>query len=151
MSFSKAIFGAPEVHVAIYSYLLHFQWELFQLPLFAGFNDANYYDVILHCTKATFGDIIIAILAFLLASALVRSRRWMLEKNFVAIGAFLFTGILITLGFELLATGTLNRWEYADTMPIIPLLGVGVSPVVQWVLIPMLVIWFSRRQLRGND
>ncbi len=151
MSLSKRVFGIPEIHVATYSYLLHFQWELFQLPLFSGFNNVNYYDVIFHCTKATFGDVIIAIVAFFLASIFVRSRRWILEKNSTARGVFLFTGILITIGFEVLATGPLNRWEYAETMPIIPVLGVGVSPVAQWIFIPMLVVWFSQRQLLASD
>lgn len=151
MSISSRFLGLPEVHIAIFSYLLNFQWELFQMPLFSGFNGIEYYDAILHCTQATFGDVVISLIAFLAASAAVRSRRWLLEDNGIAIGVFFLTGLMITVCFELLATGPLNRWEYADIMPLIPFTGVGVSPVAQWVLIPALVVWFSRRQLRAND
>jgi len=32
-------------------------------------------------------------------------------------------------------------------MPVIPLLGVGLSPLLQWVVLPPIVVWFVRRQL----
>jgi len=113
------------------------------MPLFSGFSGAEYYDVILHCTKATIGDVVIALAAFLVASAVVRSRHWLLDDNRIAMGVFFATGIVITIVFELLATGPLDRWEYAGTMPVVPFTGVGASPVAQWLLIPALVVWFS--------
>jgi hypothetical protein len=34
-------------------------------------------------------------------------------------------------------------------MPIVPPFGTGLSPLVQWLVIPPLVLWMTRRHLRG--
>jgi hypothetical protein len=33
-------------------------------------------------------------------------------------------------------------------MPIVPWIRVGLLPALQWLLLPPLVLWFVRRQLR---
>ena len=48
---------------------------------------------------------------------------------------------------ERLATGPLERWAYAERMPVIPLLEVGLSPLLQWIVVPPLIVWLVRRQL----
>ncbi len=65
--------------------------------------------------------------------------------------AFLAIGLVITIVFEILATGPLNRWEYGELMPSIPVIGVGASPVAQWVILPLLQLWFVKRQIIGGS
>lgn len=60
---------------------------------------------------------------------------------------FVSVGVAITILFEWLATNILDRWVYADSMPTLPILGTGSIPLVQWIIIPPLVLWFVRRQL----
>jgi hypothetical protein len=57
-------------------------------------------------------------------------------------------GLVITVAFELLATGPLNRWEYGEFMPTG--IGVGAAPVAQWVILPLLQLWFVKRQIIGG-
>lgn len=147
----NAVFDTPEVQVAIFSFLLHFVWELMQLPLFAGFDEVHYYTVILHCTKATAGDVVISLVAFWSASLVARSRYWFLDKRFLPVGAFVTAGLLITVVFELLATGPLQRWTYAEAMPVVPLTDIGLSPIAQWLVLPLLLLWFVRRQVLGGQ
>lgn len=137
--------------VAVYSFLLNYQWELFQLPLFDGFAGTPYYDVILHCTKATLGDVVISLAAFATACIATRSRRWIVDKNTVGIVTFLLMGLLITILFEILATGPLERWTYAERMPLVPFLQIGASPILQWIVLPLLMLWFVRRQILGGE
>jgi hypothetical protein len=54
---------------------------------------------------------------------------------------------VLTVIFEALATGGLNRWEYAPLMPTLPLLGTGLLPFLQWLLLPPIILWFVKRQL----
>jgi len=56
-------------------------------------------------------------------------------------------GVLITVVMERLATGPLGRWAYADAMPVVPVLEVGLSPLLQWIAVPPLIVWFVRCQL----
>ena len=37
--------------------------------------------------------------------------------------------------------------SYLPTMPLLPGTGIGVAPLLQWVLLPLLTVWFVRRQL----
>ena len=76
-----------------------------------------------------------------------RSRAWFLHSRPRDVVAFTSIGFVITVLMEWLATGPLGRWTYADTMPVVPLLGIGLLPALQWLLLPPLVLWFTRRQL----
>ncbi len=147
---TKKILNTPEFHIVIFAFLLNFIWELLQLPLFGGFADFPYYQTILHCTKATFGDVIISLVAFAGACLITRSRMWIISTKISGVVAFLAVGLLITVAFELLATGPLNRWQYGELMPMIPVIGVGVSPVAQWVILPLIQLWFVKRQIIGG-
>jgi len=136
------------LHISIFAFLLNFVWELLQMPLFAGFADFPYYQTILHCTKATFGDVLISLVAFAGACLITRSRMWIVSMNKSGVVSFLAIGLVITVAFELLATGPLNRWEYSESMPTV--IGVGVSPLAQWVILPLIQLWFVKRQIIGG-
>jgi hypothetical protein len=43
----------------------------------------------------------------------------------------------------------LNRgaWAYSEFMPLIPGTGIGLLPVVQWLLLPALAVWMAARLL----
>ncbi len=145
---TKKILNAPELHISIFAFLLNFVWELLQMPLFAGFADFPYDQTILHCTKATFGDVLISLVAFAGACLITRSRMWIVSMNKSGVVSFLAIGLVITVAFELLATGPLNRWEYSESMPTV--IGVGVSPLAQWVILPLIQLWFVKRQIIGG-
>ena len=147
---TNKILNAPELHISIFAFLLNFVWELLQISLFAGAADFQYYQLILHCTKATFGDVVISLFAFAGACLVTRSRMWIISMNKSGVASFLAIGLVITIVFELLATGPLNRWEYSELMPMVPIIGVGVSPVAQWVILPLLQLWFVKRQIIGG-
>jgi len=140
--------NAPELHVVIVAFLLNFVWEQLQMPLFAGFDDTHYYQVILHCRKATFGDVVISLVAFAGACLVTRSRNWISPMNKFGIAVFLAIGLVITIAFELLATGPLSRWQYGELMPTI--MGVGLSPIAQWLILPLIQLWLVRRQILGG-
>ncbi len=147
---TNKILNAPELHISIFAFLLNFVWELLQISLFAGAADFQYYQFILHCTKATFGDIVISLFAFAGACLVTRSRMWIISMNKSGVVSFLAIGLVITIAFELLATGPLNRWEYSESMPMVPIIGVGAAPVAQWVILPLLQLWFVKRQIIGG-
>jgi hypothetical protein len=60
--------------------------------------------------------------------------------------------LAITTAIERLALGGLwmQGWSYSPLMPVVPGLGVGLSPLVQWLVLPPLLIWLVRRQLTSN-
>lgn len=138
---------APEINVAIFAFLLNLTWEFAQVPLFAGMPSAEHWQAILVCGRATLGDVVITLIAFWAVATSVHTRAWVLRPTAGQLTGFVAVGILITVLMEWLATQFLQRWTYADAMPVIPLLGVGLSPLLQWVVLPPIEVWFVRRQL----
>ncbi len=138
---------APEANVAIFAFLLNLPWELAQVPLFAGMATARHWSAILACGAATLGDAVIALTAFWTVAVVVGTRRWMLAPTRYRVLGFVAVGVIITIVMERLATGPLGRWAYAERMPIVPIVDVGLSPLLQWIVLPPLILWFVRRQL----
>jgi len=143
----RRLLEAPAANVAVFAFLLNYPWEFLQVPLFRGMPTASHWEAIKVCTSATLGDAVIAVVAFWGVAAMAGTRRWILAPSTGQLVGFITIGVAITLVLEWLATGPLARWEYAEAMPVIPLLEVGLSPLLQWILLPPLVAWFVRRQL----
>ncbi|MGH6875170.1 MAG: hypothetical protein ACREDW_09145 [Aestuariivirgaceae bacterium] len=142
-------FQVPEVTVAAFSFMLHLLWEFAQVPLFADMPSLGHWRVIQVCGSATVGDAVIALLAFWGVALMARSRRWLLRPSRRQILVFVAIGLAITVGIEWLSTQVLDRWAYGPDMPVLPGLRVGLSPVLQWLVVPPLVVWFSRRLMAG--
>lgn len=56
-------------------------------------------------------------------------------------------GLGLTVVFEWLATGPLERWSYGPAMPRIPLLETGLLPTLQWIVVPPIGLVLTARQL----
>ena len=123
-------------------------WELVQLPLYTLWQTGSMREkmiAILHCTA---GDLLIAAASLLGALLIAGNPRWPItgfgRVMILAIG----TGFGYTVFSEWLNTSVRGTWAYADAMPL--LLGVGVSPLLQWIAVPALSFWFAHRRI-GHD
>ena len=134
-----------ELDLLILSFPMHFTWEFLQVPLFRSMQDVSHMDGISICLQATLGDMVIALIAFWVASFLAGTRRWAAQPNRRSIAAWLSTGVAITLAIEFYSTEVMARWAYGSSMPRLPLIGTGIAPVAQWIVVPMLVLWYLRR------
>lgn len=150
MKSATELLGAPELNVVAFAFLLNLAWEMWQVPFFLGMAEAPHWQAVKACTQATMGDAGIALAAFWVAAALAKNRRWILAPSKRDLAAFIGTGLIATIAFEALATEVLGRWTYIEAMPRLPIIGTGLLPLLQWLLIPPLVVWFVRRQIHGK-
>lgn len=127
----KRFLDAPETNVAVFAFLLNLPSELVQVPLFAGMPSARHWTAILACGRATLGDLVIALAAFWAVALAVRARAWVLVPTRGRVAGFVAVGAVLTIVMERLATGPIGRWAYADAIPVVPFLEVGLSPLVQ--------------------
>ena len=51
-----------------------------------------------------------------------------------------------TLPGEWLNVVVRQTWAYTEMMPQVPVLGTGLSPLLQWLLLPSLALWLARGQ-----
>lgn len=140
---------SPELHIIFFAFVLNFVWEQLQVPLFLGFEHVPAYELIIHCTRATLGDVLISLICFYITAMICSSRNWVEHPSTLAVSSFVVSGVLITIGFEILATGPLDRWQYSELMPIIPFTNIGLSPVMQWIVLPLLQLWYLKYLLLG--
>jgi len=138
--------GTPEFNVLVFSILLNLAWELWQVPFFRGMADQAHWLGVKACTLATIGDACIALAAFWVTAFFAKSRSWISQSSRSNIAIFIGVGLVATIILETLAIGVFERWAYTDSMPRLPILGTGLLPLLQWLALPPLVLWFVRRQ-----
>jgi hypothetical protein len=146
--------GTPEFNVAIFALLLNFAWEILQAPLYAGMADMPHAQVTRACLQATVGDAGIMLLSYGAVAFVARSRRWIVAASGWQLVLFTTIGVSITVAIEWLATHGywIGTWSYLSAMPLVPGAGIGLAPLLQWVVLPLLTVWFVRRQLaHGQD
>jgi hypothetical protein len=126
----RSLLNAPELPVAMFSFLWHFVWEFLQVPTYAGMAEMAHWQGIKLCTSATIGDVGFALTAFCTASLVAGSRQWMTTLAALPAVVFLGIGIALTVGFEFYYTQVNHRWAYSDLMPLVPPFGTGLSPLL---------------------
>jgi hypothetical protein len=148
----RALTWMPEFNVALFALLLNYPWEFLQVPLYEHMPQAPHWEAVKACSRATAGDAVIALAAYGAVAVWLRSRDWVLKPTPAATLSFMGFGVLITVAVEWLALSGLwvERWSYSALMPVVPGLGVGLSPLTQWLVLPPLVLWLVQRQLASR-
>ena len=135
--------------MAFFGFLLNYPWEMLQAPFFAGMTEVRHWDAVRECSWATLGDAALLVAAFWAGAAVQRSRAWIAHPRASAVAAFVAAGVLATVALEWLATNVWDRWQYAPHMSTLPVLGTGLAPLLQWLLLPPLLVLIVRRQIQG--
>lgn len=147
----KAVLAdSPELNLFLFGVLLNYAWELTQAPLYEGVATAAYWTVVKGCARATFGDGLILLIAYWSVAAATRDRRWFARPDRLRLAGFVGIGIAITIVLERLALQSTFAgwgWRYSEAMPVVPGIGVGLTPLLQWLILPLIAIWLVRRQV----
>jgi len=146
LRFVKVIAASPEFNLALFAMLVNLPWELWQIPFFRGMGERPHADGVRACTEAAAGDALITLLSFWVVAAVARSRNWVPYPSSKRTFLFVACGIVATAGIELAAL-RVGRWTYDARMPILPLMGIGLVPLAQWLVLPPVVLWLVRRHL----
>lgn len=124
------------------SYLAHAGWEVAQMSLYVSPIAKGFVPILVHCgLKAAGGDLLLMGILYLMLALTFRSWKWSLEgDSFRHPATWVLTpavGALLAISFELWAVYVDHRWVYAASMPLVPVLAVGLTPVLQMVLVPL--------------
>ena len=124
------------------SFALNLLWETAQSPLyvFPGARGIQVAYSILHCTV---GDVFISFAGFLLAGFSVRDPDWPFSRPWMGGAIATVVGLLYTVYSEWNNVSQLGSWGYTSAMPLI--LGIGVAPVLQWLVLPLLTVLCLRK------
>lgn len=135
----------PWTALALFSFGLHYVWETLHVSLYDGVAQQSHAAGVVCCLRAAAGDVMIALVSYGTVAALTRNRLWLADPRLSTVGGYVGAGLVITVAMELLSTGAWGRWTYAPAMPTV--FGVGVSPLLQWLVLPPVALWLARRHL----
>lgn len=122
----------------LYSAAGHLAWEIGHTPLYTIWLEGTCGEIafaILHCTG---GDLLIAMSTLLLALFLVGTANWPQQRRRGVLAAAIAFGIAYTIFSEWLNIVVRAAWAYRDIMPVVPILDTGLTPLVQWIVVPTL-------------
>ena len=114
-------------------------------PLYTISQAALSLRVALFLVSCILTDIAFALSALLVALLVVNDEFWPKRSYGIVASLVISFGILGTIAGEWLSVAVFGTWAYSEIMPIIPLIDVGLSPVTQWLAIPLAALWWSRR------
>lgn len=125
---------------------MNYAWEILQAPLYhnSGFSEIQTWLV---CLRAGFGDVVIVLGIYALGGLLFRSFKWPAHLT-VSKGVYLgVVGVALAVLIEVMALRS-GKWSYNSVMPLLPIAGVGVTPVAQLMILPWLSMQIFLRILR---
>lgn len=126
--------------IAIWAFLLNGAWELLQCVFLYDMWDWPFWKSALWMWGATLGDVLIVLALFAAAARLTGSARPAFWIVLVGIG---FVAAVLLEWFA----RHVDLWSYSSAMPTIDLFGeaVGLAPLVQITLLPLLSVYFADR------
>ena len=131
----------PELQLLMFGLPLELLWEVAQFPLYTVWQEGEWSYILYGLAHCTLGDLLILLVTYWVVALLNRSRYW--YRSSILANGFLFT--LLSLGYtiysEILNVSIKGTWDYTELMPIVPVIGIGGMPFMQWVLVPPVLLW----------
>jgi hypothetical protein len=126
------------ISLFIVAVLLNYPWELAQAPLYMGMEDYNA-GVFWHCFVASLGDGIMVLLILAAGWITLRQPDWFVRPGISGYVVMIAAGLLLAILVEWVAVHELERWAYAERMPSLPGLGIGLVPIAQMLILPPMI------------
>jgi hypothetical protein len=124
-------------------------WEVFQLPLFTLWRTAGAAYLAFAALHCWVGDLLIGS-ASLRLGIMVASRFWPSGGCARVAAVTVLLGVAYTVFSEWLNVAVRGSWAYASAMPRVPPLGTGLSPLLQWIIVPLAAFAWARPYCAQN-
>jgi hypothetical protein len=140
----RPAFARPLGRLLAVALPLYFAWEMAQAPFFTGM-PAGWVRGTLMCAQATLGDGVLVAAVAIAGTLLYRDRRWFVPPAPLRYVVAVVVGVALQIAVEWVMVYRLNRWGYASNQPILPLVGLGILPVLQPIVLLPLTFWLTAR------
>lgn len=120
-------------------------WEVLHLPLYTLWREASVEFMAFAVAHCTVGDVMIALATLAAAWLLCGARAWPRNRYRGVAALTTVLGAAYTVYSEWINTQVLANWAYAEAMPVLGPAGTGLSPLLQWLILPPLAFWWAAR------
>ena len=119
-------------------------WEFGQMPLYTLWQSGTRREIALAALHCAAGDLGISAGALALGIACAATPGWPEARFIPVLLAATAFGTGYTVYSEHLNVVVRQAWTYAPAMPVLPGLGTGLAPLLQWLLVPPLALLWAR-------
>lgn len=121
---------------------LNWLWETVQMGAYAQTADRPWPAVALLHIVPSLGDVAITFAIYGVGALAAGKLRWGTTRmwNAYATAALLGGASAVAVEWKALASG---RWSYTELMPVVPVLDVGLWPLLQLTLLVPLALWLA--------
>lgn len=143
------------VHAGIWSALafaLNLAWEVAHVGFYTLWAEENLMTVVRALVHCTFGDVAIALTAYVLTGLMLRLSDWPQTRPVIGAVIVVIISMAYTAWSEWYNVYQLGSWTYSKSMPL--LFGIGLSPLLQWLILPPLLTlayWLTCRRLLDRN
>lgn len=146
----KAVLNNPLLNFLFFSYVLNATWEWSQSPFFidtvTDLNTIVWYRI--HCSL---GDTIILLAGYAVISLYHKGLNWIYHPKGRDYLILVLFGFFYTFFSEYINVYIKHNWSYSQHMPLVPLIHIGVIPLVQWIILPPIIVFITKRQIMINS
>lgn len=142
---NKITYNKFVLRMIFISFIVNLVWELLQGPLYKGFSFGFHHIFI--CTLGSLADTIMVMLIYFVLAFVYKNNYWFLKASVSKIILLILIGTLGAIGGEIWHTASGN-WSYATNMPILPLVNVGLLPILQFMLLPTIIYFISYMNIK---
>ncbi|MEQ8441301.1 MAG: hypothetical protein RKK11_05045 [Alphaproteobacteria bacterium] len=118
-------------------------WEFAHMPLYTLWETGTAGEIVFAAVHCTGGDILIALSAVMLSLFLFGTGSWPGQRRRIVVVSTVVFGLAYTIFSEWLNIVIRQAWAYSDLMPVIPLIDAGLSPFLQWIVVPLAGFYFA--------
>ena len=141
----RKVFNEFFITVIIFAFFLNLAWELIQIPLYKNSSyDTNH---IAFCALASLADVLMVLLLYLGLALIFKNPFWIKHLK-----PYQFALVVIAGGVGAVLSEmrhlSLGSWVYDNSMPLIPVVNVGISPLLQFMILPILIYFLSFKCLK---
>ena len=123
-------------------------WEIAHAPLYTIWVEGSRGDIAFAIVHCTLGDVLIAASSLSIAWLIAGRWGWPRKHYWRVAGLSVLLGLAYTVFSEWLNISVRASWAYREIMPTIGPLETGLSPLLQWIVIPVLAFGWLKLAMR---
>ena len=120
------------------AFILNLIWEIGHVCLYTLWTQADSLTIAWSVFHCTLGDVVIALAAFALAAIALRRADWPASRPWTGGAIAVISAMAYTAWSEWYNVYRTGAWGYTPDMPTI--YGIGLSPLLQWLIVPPVML-----------
>lgn len=129
----------------VVSFGLNWIWEIAQMFLYKVKPSEMWTHILLYCTLATVIDASVTVASYKLATVFVRNLGQERNGGWKLYALMALFGAIWAVFFELAASG-FGLWSYSERMPLVPVIKVGLLPLLQLTFLMPAALFIAGRR-----